>query len=175
MKCALVLPLVVALACSEHEPELKRVGGPELDASSDAMPSQTGSGASDEIAWCQALTVIETVCQRCHQDPPLNGAPVPFMTYEDTQAQWFNTDFKAWERMQKAVATDFMPATFTAIEPPVEPLTCEQKTTLLGWLEQGARDVGGVNCTDADKTLVECGLAGAGGAPSVGGAGGAGP
>ena len=175
MRRALGIVIVAALACSKHEPELERVGGPELDASSDAMPARSGSGTSDEVAWCQALAVLEPVCQRCHQDPPLHGAPFPLLTYENTQGPYFGSDVKIWEVMQDVVASGYMPATFTDIEPPVEPLTCEQKTTLLGWLEQGAQDVGGLNCTDADKTLVECGSAGAGGAPSVDGAGGAGP
>ena len=32
-----------------------------------------------------------------------------------------------------------MRATFVKFDPPVVPLSCEQKTTLLGWLEQGAK------------------------------------
>jgi hypothetical protein len=34
----------------------------------------------------------------------------------------------------------------TNLMPPVEPLTADEKTTLLGWLEQGAKPVGGTDC-----------------------------
>lgn len=176
MRVAVPVAVVLAIACTEHEPDLTRVGDPERDASSDAMPSLGGgSGTEENATWCQALAVLEASCQRCHTDPPRNGAPVPIMTYEDTQAQYFNTDFKVWERMERAVASDFMPATFIDLEPPVELLTCEQKTTLLAWLEQGAELVGPENCTDADKTLLACAVAGAGGtggSESQGGEGG---
>jgi hypothetical protein len=175
MKRASGLIVVIALACTKHEPELERVGGPELDASSDVRAPQETSGATEDVLWCQALAVLEPVCQRCHQNPPLHGAPFPLVTYENTQASYFGSDVKIWAVMQDVVASDYMPATFTDIEPPIEPLTCEQKTTLLGWLEQGAKDVGGLNCTDADKTLAECGAGGAGGAGSEAGSGGASP
>jgi hypothetical protein len=119
-----------------------------------------------DVTWCQALGVLEDSCQRCHQEPPQNGAPFALMTYADTQAPYYTTDFAVWEKMGAAVAADFMPATFIELDPPVEPLSCEQKTTLLTWLEQGAQLVGGEDCRQADKNLLECGptnVAGAGG------------
>jgi hypothetical protein len=30
--------------------------------------------------------VLQANCQSCHQNPPINGAPMPLMTWEDTQA-----------------------------------------------------------------------------------------
>jgi hypothetical protein len=132
-----------------------------------AQPDPSSGDASSvagDVTWCQALGVLESSCQRCHTDPPQNAAPFSLMTYADTQAPYFTTDFATWERMQRAVETDFMPATFIELDPPVQPLTCEEKTTLLGWLDQGARLVGPENCTEADRTLVDCGATGAGGA-----------
>jgi hypothetical protein len=161
------LLFVALLACSKHDPELTRRQDPDagdIDTASDARAPIVGSGADEDVTWCQALGVLKSSCQRCHVDPPLNGAPMALLTYEDTQAQWFTTEFKTWERMQDAVAGEFMPATFVELDPPVMKLSCAEKTTLLGWLEQGAKLVGPENCTDADFTVLECGLGGAGGA-----------
>jgi hypothetical protein len=86
------------------------------------------------------------------------------LTYDDLQAPYFDTEFAIWERARDAVAIDFMPATFIELDPPVEPLTCEEKTTLLGWLEQGAQPLGGTDCSDVDAELLGCPMPGAGGA-----------
>jgi len=78
-------------------------------------------------------------------------APVKFLTYEDTQAQYFETGLKWWEVMEGAVERDFMP--FVALNdppnpimPPVQPLTVHEKAVLLGWLKQGALPAGGTDC-----------------------------
>src|SRR5687768_118349 len=84
MRLACGIAIALAIACTEHDPELTRVGGPEQDTSSDASVPEENVGASDDVRWCQAFLVLETVCQRCHTDPTLNGAPVPLLTYEDT-------------------------------------------------------------------------------------------
>lgn len=102
------------------------------------------------ITWCQALVVIENKCQRCHQDPPKNGAPVPLLTYEDTQLQ-VTDEKRFYQSMLDAVKSGFMP--YVALNdppsnlmPPVEPLTVEEKATLLGWLDQGGTAEGGTDC-----------------------------
>ena len=117
------------------------------------MPQEATGGADSgpEIAFCSALTVIRAKCQRCHQDPPQNAAPVPFLTYEDTQAPYYDTDRKFSDVMLSAVEKDFMPYIALnegddPIMPPVEPLTPEEKATLLGWLKQGALPLGGTDC-----------------------------
>jgi hypothetical protein len=35
---------------------------------------------------CPVFDVINRNCRPCHQNPPLQGAPFPLMTFEDTQA-----------------------------------------------------------------------------------------
>jgi hypothetical protein len=110
-----------------------------------------GSGGEAQIPFCAALEVIRDKCQRCHQSPPQHGAPVPFLTYEDTQAQYYTTDQKWSDAMVGAVARDFMPDLAQnnpplSLMPPVEPLTADEKQTLLGWLAQGAKPEGGTKC-----------------------------
>lgn len=111
---------------------------------------------SEGVTWCQALGVLEAACSRCHSDPPQNGAPFPLVTYEHTQAPYYNTDVTIAPKMRSAVATDFMPLVQITLDPPVESLDCQQKTTLLRWLDEGAKPVGGVDCTPAEKTLLPC-------------------
>lgn len=74
---------------------------------------------------CEIETIIQDKCQRCHQDPPLKGAPFPLLTYENTQADYVKKHI--YERMAKAIETNFMPLT-----PPK--LDAAEKETMLAWL-----------------------------------------
>jgi hypothetical protein len=72
------------------------------------------------------------------------------LTYEDTQAGW-TLEKDVHDVMLDAVGRDFMPYVAlndppTSLMPPVEPLTEEEKATLLGWLMQGALPEGGTDC-----------------------------
>jgi hypothetical protein len=143
---ALAFGAALTFGCSASDTKLERRGGP--------LPEGAG-GASDDsappVSFCQALTVIRAKCQRCHQDPPQNGAPVPFLEYEDTQAPYVDDTLKYSDVMLLAVERDFMPYIALndgddPIMPPVEALTGDEKATLLGWLKQGANPEGGTDC-----------------------------
>ena len=120
-------------------------------AAPDSNNGAAGKPSVDaDIRFCDALAVIRAKCQRCHTDPPQQGAPVPFLTYEDTQAPYGASETYA-DRMLIAVEGDIMPPVGfndppVSIKPPVEPLTINEKATLLGWLKQGAKPVGGTDC-----------------------------
>ena len=76
----------------------------------------------------------------------LNGAAMPLMTYEDTQAPFPSATSSSlvWQRMQVAIRSGSMPETSNpAVVPAVKPLTDAQRSTLLEWLAQGAHDEGG--------------------------------
>jgi hypothetical protein len=169
---AALLALIASLGCSEGEYELERRGGPYPSApipdpatggsggSSGGAGSGGSAGAAGEaiggagespIAFCEALTVVQAKCQRCHGDPLTNGAPVPFLTWEDFQAQYGVSDFMWWQIAEDMVDRDQMP--YVALNGsagleggPVEPLTPDEKATLLGWLQQGALPEGGTDC-----------------------------
>jgi len=150
MSAALVLAFHAG--CSDQSSE--RQGGgepPDLTAGSGSADSGAGEGgaAAGLVPWCDAYEIINCVCQQCHQNPTRNGAPMPLMTYEDTQARFpmpTSSTF-VWERMQIAVSNRFMPETNNpSVLPPVEPLTEAQRSTLLAWLAQGAHDEGGRDC-----------------------------
>jgi len=111
--------------------------------------ADAGGEMNDAVTWCAAYKIINCSCQQCHQSPPLNGAPIPLMTYADTQAPFPmpTSDERAWQVMQDEVRIRFMPYTGDpTVMPPVKPLTDDQQNTLLTWLEQGAHDEGGPNC-----------------------------
>jgi hypothetical protein len=141
-----VVMVLLHSSCSTHDPDRTRIGGP--------VPEYDGGDADSTVdpnaplvTWCEALTVLRAKCHRCHQDPQLNGAPFSLLTYDDTQVISGSKKQPRWQRMKNAVETDFMPATFIKdLDPPVEPLTAEEKQTLLTWFAQGAQPLGGLDC-----------------------------
>jgi len=75
----------------------------------------------------------------------LNGAPFSLLSYEDTQV----IDGRGKPRFQKmadAVASAYMPPQFLNLTPPVEPLTDEERMTLLDWCAAGAHAADGAAC-----------------------------
>ena len=139
-----------------HDPEIDRVGGPLPDASSGGSSGSGGSagigGEAGDAAVdaptcpiidpaivtpalpCEVEAVLKAKCQRCHQEPPLNGASFPLLTWENTQAIYFKKPIHA--RMLNAVTTGFMPYMALELDPPVEPLTEDEKATLIAWLSE---------------------------------------
>jgi hypothetical protein len=116
-------------------------------------PAAGGSGPAEIPAttFCEALAVVRAKCQRCHTRPPKNGAPVPFLTYDDFQAPYGSSGSTYAEVATRAVELDVMPYVVlneppTSLMPPVQALTSEEKATLLSWLKQGAMPEGGTEC-----------------------------
>jgi hypothetical protein len=137
-----------------QDPPLGSSGNPSVGAGGAGGPAGAGgaAGADGEtpILFCDALTVVRAKCQRCHTDPTENGAPVPFLTFEDFHEFYF-ADVKWWQRAQQVVEIDYMPYVAlndppTSLMPPVEPLTPDEKATLMGWFMQGALPEGGTEC-----------------------------
>jgi len=145
-----VAATLALFGCGDQSTE--RNGGgdiPDLDAGSGGEAGAGGMPSGRLVPWCDAYKVINCVCQQCHQDPTLNGAAMPLMTYEDTQAPYptAGSSTLVWQKMQTAVSSGLMPETGNpSVVPAVKPLTSAQRTTLLDWLAQGAHDEGGRNC-----------------------------
>jgi len=163
---AVGLALLGGFACASEDPKLERRGGPlppgpvideavggHVGSDGAGGAGTEGGGPATAIAFCEAFQVIRAKCQRCHNDPTVNGAPVPFLSYEDTQAQYYMTDLKWSDVMVGMVENDFMPFVALNDSPDlvggtVEPLTADEKATLLGWLKQGALPEGGTDCPE---------------------------
>jgi len=156
MRRILGLLSLVIVGCSSDDPTLERRGDPIPDPVSDggsaSVSSDGGATSGEAVTFCAALTVIRDKCQRCHGDPLKNGAPVPFLTYADTQKTYSESTGQKWsDAMLTAVSDGAMPLVALnepprSLMPPVEPLTDEEEATLLGWLEQDAKPVGGTDC-----------------------------
>jgi hypothetical protein len=143
--------LAFPMGCGDQSTERKGGGEiPDLSGGGSSVdPAEGGATGADLVTWCEAYEVINCVCQQCHQNPTRNGAAMPLMTYEDTQARFPSATSSTfvWQQMQTAVSNGFMPETGNpSVVPPVKPLTDAQRATLLGWLSQGAHDEGGRDC-----------------------------
>jgi hypothetical protein len=98
-----------------------------------------GPGESSDTPTlpCDVAAVLRDVCQHCHTDPPVNGAPFPLTTYADTQAllnyppTYKNTP--AWMVMRDAIQVGQMPPPYSGVT-----FSAAQKTTLLDWAAKQA-------------------------------------
>jgi hypothetical protein len=73
--------------------------------------------------------VLQRVCQQCHSAPPLNSAPFPLVTYDDTQV--VNNGKPIWQYMLVVLQNGTMPL------PPVK-IDSTDRDTLIRWLNAGA-------------------------------------
>jgi hypothetical protein len=124
--------------------EIPVTEGGSADSGSLGGQPAGGSGSGAPHFPCDVEDVIVAKCQRCHQDPPQNGAPFPLLTWEDTRRP--HGLVLVFEAMLPAIETDFMPLTQLELEPPVEPLEPEEKELMLEWLSSGAPAVLGAAC-----------------------------
>jgi hypothetical protein len=148
----LCVPLVLIAACTKHEPEIDRVGGPIPDAGSSCNLEPDPAAQFP----CEVDLILETRCRRCHGSPTKNGAPFPLLTWNDTLKDYSGPIYEA---MYKAVKLDFMPycadgscseKVVSSLEGgPTLPLSAEQKKTLLDYLVCPEPEYG-LTCSPAD-------------------------
>jgi uncharacterized membrane protein len=136
-------------------------GLPACSAQPGEFEVNAADAQSEQSAFCDARAVVAEKCVRCHADPPVNGAPFSLVTYDDMTApspSSKNPDRTRADRMLTAVESGLMPFVSLRLEPPVEPLTCEEKATLLAWLRAGAPPApSGENaCENAETELLAC-------------------
>lgn len=115
------------------------------------------SAGASQLTYCDAQPILANKCVRCHSDPPRNGAPFSLQEYADTQITTDNGEHR-YERMREAIESDFMPYRGIMLDPPVEPLTCEERATLLDWLGHGAAaaPADDPDCTQSAPALLAC-------------------
>jgi hypothetical protein len=84
---------------------------------------------------CDVFKIIRGTCDRCHQDPPLIGAPFPLLTYEDTQMPYDAHGKLRYQRMREVIqpmGSPHMP--FMSAKIVVPELTAAEFATLDAWL-----------------------------------------
>ena len=124
-------------------------------AESDVVDKGSDGGALDaQLTWCDVEPILQAHCQRCHTEPPENGAPFALLTHADTQ----EGNPHRYEQMAAVLEQDFMPPQWLEVDPPVEPLPCGEKVTLLAWIDQGAAPPpkDDAACLATPPTVLEC-------------------
>jgi len=131
-------------------------GGSPARGSGGSLGSEPGSSSGGFP--CDVDAVLRSKCQSCHGAVPLNGAPVPLVTYGDTQAPAVSSPtMSVWQVMKTRVHS----TTMSVMPPRNQPaLTSAELASLDAWFAAGA-----------PAGTKACGTSGAGGAS--GGAGGA--
>jgi hypothetical protein len=84
---------------------------------------------------CKVDDVFAAKCRRCHTLPTRHGAPLVFLTWDDTRQDRQGQPLFAI--IGRAVRTNYMPYRIEA-NPPVVQLTDEEKQTILDWVDAGA-------------------------------------
>lgn len=84
---------------------------------------------------CKVDDAFAAKCRRCHTAPTRHGAPFVFLTHQDMQQERGGQKLAAL--IGRAVRSDFMPYRIEA-NPPVQPLTDEEKQHILDWVDAGA-------------------------------------
>lgn len=84
---------------------------------------------------CAVDDVFARKCRRCHTIPTRHGAPLVFLTWEDTRQD--RQGMPIASVIGRAVRTGFMPYRMEA-NPPVLPLTDDEKKIILDWVDAGA-------------------------------------
>jgi hypothetical protein len=84
---------------------------------------------------CKVDDVFAAKCRRCHTVPTRHGAPLVFLTWDDTRQDRLGQPLFAV--IGRAVRTSFMPYRIEA-NPPVVELTSEEKQIILDWVDAGA-------------------------------------
>jgi len=112
-----------------------------------------GTGGTNP--FCAVQTILQQRCQSCHTNPPIGGAPDPFVTYADTQKTSVENPLATvWQMMKTKLDGGLMPPTgYTQ-------LSTDEKTTLENWFAAGAP---GADCAADGGTSGSGGWAGFGG------------
>ncbi len=84
---------------------------------------------------CKVDDVFASKCRRCHTIPTRHGAPLVFLTWDDTRQDRLGQPL--YTVIGRAVRTSFMPYRVEA-NPPVMPLTDDEKKIILDWVDAGA-------------------------------------
>ena len=84
---------------------------------------------------CKVDDVFAAKCRRCHTIPTRHGAPLVFLTWDDTRQDRLGQPL--YSVIGRAVRSGFMPYRVEA-NPPVVPLTDDEKKIILDWVDAGA-------------------------------------
>lgn len=145
-----------ALAACGADVDEGCVGGSCGGSGGGGSGGEAGAGAADtcEITVdkageipCDVFAVLHDNCHSCHTDPPVNGAPIPLLTYADTQAL-FRPGKAVFQQMYDQLQSEASPRM-----PLGGTLTDAEQKTLDDWL---------LACAPAAEVGMGCGCPGNG-------------
>jgi hypothetical protein len=119
-----------ARAKKEAKEAARRAAEPMPEEPPVELLRQPGSGLP-----CAVDEVFAAKCRRCHTVPTRHGAPFVFLTWDDTRQDRGGQPL--YTVIGRAVRTGFMPNMLSA-NPPVQPLTEDEKKIILDWVDAGA-------------------------------------
>ena len=135
-------------------------------ATTDAAESASSAGGGGAPAClftttneipCAVFAILDERCHKCHQNPPLNNAPFPLLTWDDFQADYGSTT--VWQHADKAINPGNIPQ-MPYLE---DPLPEAQRDVLHAWF---------ATCTPGPCAKEPEGSGGSGGGGAGGGTGG---
>ncbi len=100
-----------------------------------APPATSWVLPTTDLTYCDAKVIIEDKCLRCHSDDGDISTPFDLERYDQITSRLSS--------MKRVIENGSMPFMDRDLEPPVEPLTNEEKELLLEWLRAGAPEGSG--------------------------------
>ena len=140
LRLCLALALALAAGCYTGPDSALSVPTPALDASAAPPPSRgdddptggDGGLAPSPGLPCDVAALLASACLRCHGAPPVKGAPMSLLTYEDLVARWDEDP----RRTIADVSLERMKATGSPM-PPDGPLAASAIALFEAWLRAG--------------------------------------
>jgi hypothetical protein len=144
------LVLITLLSCCQRQPRAREREAAEAEAKARARAVEAARRAAEPLPEeppvellrvpnsglpCQVDDIFASKCRRCHSVPTRHGAPLVFLTWDDTRQDRMGLPLFAV--IGRAVRTSFMPYRIEA-NPPVVQLTDEEKKIITDWVDAGA-------------------------------------
>jgi hypothetical protein len=107
-----------------------------------ATDGTTSSSGGSTPLPCDVSAVLQANCQSCHQSPPINGAPMPLVTWEDTQVTVpsdpdgippTSASEKVFQMMETRITSTTNP-----MPPAGHTLAAADAATITNWVNAGA-------------------------------------
>src|SRR5882762_11376107 len=145
-----VLVLFILLSACQRQPRAREREAAEAEVKARARAIEAARRAAEPLPQeppveltrvpnsglpCQVDDVFAAKCRRCHTVPTRHGAPLVFLTWDDTRQD--RMGLPLYSVIGRAVRTSFMPYRIEA-NPPVVLLTDEEKKIILDWVDAGA-------------------------------------
>jgi len=132
----LLLPAAALYAASKNPKPSARPTNAQLELELPPEPPVELLRVPNSGFSCAVDSVLEAKCRRCHTRPMRHGAPFPLLTWDDTRL-FVRAEAQVYLQLERVISSGSMPFRIPA-NPPVEPLTADEKWVLLDWAGRGA-------------------------------------